>query len=166
MTHRLHKIEHALDGVFNKRSPYQLSEKSRKSLTSSAWWLALVFGLVELWSAWGFWYLGHQGEKSLDYPALAYGIETVNDELGFFYYLALVVAGVSAALLLLASAGLIAKRKVGWNLALYGLLLSVIYVVARLFSIYSSLVCLLIGLVAVLIGIYVLFQVRDHFKKT
>lgn len=165
---QLDKLETALNEVFNKKAPVKIPPEGRKSLAGALWWLALGFGLLELWAVWGLWNLGHL-DKYMDYAnslSAAYGGGEVAVSLGFFYYVALLVAGASAVLSLLAAPGLKAMRKAGWNLLFYSLLLNAAYGVVALFSTYGGVSDLLWALLSSAIGAYLLFQVRDNFMKS
>lgn len=164
---QLDKLETALDDSLNKKAPFKIPANGRKSLAGALWWIALVFGVLELWAAWDLWQLGRFAERFVDYAntlTIAYGGGVMSQNLGFMYYLAILGMIASGILLLLATPGLKAMRKAGWNLVFYSLLLSVVYGVVRMFSnVGGGFDDLLWSLVGTTIGAYFLFQVRDHF---
>lgn len=165
---QLDKLEAVLDDTF-KKVPYKMPENNRKSLAGALWWIALIFGVIQLWLAWEFWRLGHLADRFVDYAnslTAVYGGTPVSSHLGFIYYLTLIVVLVDAALLLLASPGLKAMRKAGWNLLFYSLLLNVVYGLVRMFSSYGGFGDLFWAVVSSAIGGYLLFQVRGQFTKT
>lgn len=163
----LQKLEHTLDEVFDKKAPYQLPRNARKSLAGAMWVIALIFGVLQLWAAWGFWHLGHVTNAFVDYAnslSAAYGTGETVQHLGFFYYLSLIVLAVDAVLLLLAVPGLKAFKKQGWNFLFYSLLVNVLYGVVRTFSdIGGGIGQILWSLVASGIGAFFLFQIREQF---
>lgn len=164
----LHKLENTLDEVFDKKAPYQLPPSARKSLAGAMWVLALIFGVLQLWAAWGFWHLGHITNQLVDYAntlSAAYGTgETVQQHLGLFYYLSLLVLAFDAVLLLLAVPGLKAFKKQGWNFLYYSLLVNLAYGVVRAFSdVGGGIGQILWSLVASGIGAFFLFQIRSYF---
>jgi hypothetical protein len=167
---QLQKLEATLAEVFEKKAPYQLPASTRKSLAGAMWWLALVFGLLQLWAAWGLWHLGHIADKWVDYAnsiSVAYGNgAAVVNHLGMFYYLSLGVVVIDAVLLLMAVPQLkVFKKRRGWNFLYYSLLINVAYGVVRIFSEVGGGVSQLLGaVIGSAIGAYFLFQVRSYFN--
>jgi hypothetical protein len=163
----LQKLEDTLDEVFDKKAPYRLPTNARKSLAGFMWVLALVFGVLQLWAAWGFWHLGHVTNQFVDYAnslSAAYGTGETVQHLGFIYYLSLIVLAVDAVLLLLATPGLKAFKKQGWNFLFYSLLVNLLYGVVRAFSdVGGGIGQVLWSLVASGIGAFFLFQIRSYF---
>lgn len=166
----LQKLEAKLDELFNKKAP-KMPESARKSLAGAWWWIALLFGILQLWTAWELWRLAHYLDP------LDRSIQAVNDYLGYaaiddnnlnvFYYIAIAVLVVDAVILLLASPGLKAFRKAGWNLLFYSALLNVAYGIVRAFSDVGGGVAVLIWSILVsLIILYFTFQVRSYFTMT
>src|SRR5688572_6616276 len=99
---QLDKLETALDDALNKKAPVKIPENGRKSLAGAMWWLALIFGVLQLWAAWAFWRAGHLVDRLVDYAnslGAMYANGPVSNGLGFFYYLSLVVLLVSALLM-------------------------------------------------------------------
>src|SRR5215468_1518170 len=135
---QLDKIEMTLDDALNKKAPFKLPTESRKMLAGSMWWLALVFGVLQMWLAWDLWHLGNFAEEGFKYAndlsRASGGPGVMSSDLGMMYYLSFFVLVVDAALLLLAAPGLKAMRKAGWNLVFYSLLLNVVYGVLVMFS--------------------------------
>lgn len=165
---QLDKLETALDDTLNKKAPFKIPENGRQSLAGALWWLALIFGVLQLWAAWAFWRSAHYVDRLVDYAnslSSLYGGPMVN-HLGFFFYVSLVVLLLSAVLMLLAAPQLKAMRKAGWNLLFYGLLVNVAYSVVVLFADYGGFDNFLWGLVSSVVGAYLLFQVRDQFMKS
>lgn len=163
----LDQLESNLDEVFHRKAPYQLPENSRKAVARALWWIALLFGLLQLWAAWSLWHLGHVTNELVDVAnslSRAYGTGYVTNHLGFFYYVALGVVIVDMALLLLAVPGLRAMKKTGWSLLYYSLLLNVAYGLVRAFAdVGGGIGPLVSALIGSAIGAYFLFQIRDYF---
>lgn len=165
---QLEKLENNLDDVLNKKAPFKIPENGRKTLAGALWWLSLIFGVLQLWGAWALWHVAHWADAWVDYAnsvSSAYGGGHVVNSLGFFYYLALIVLAITAAMALLAAPGLKAKRKSGWNLLFYSLLVNVAYGVIVLFANYGGFGDMLGAFVGSVIGGYLLFQVRSQFIK-
>jgi hypothetical protein len=162
----LNKLEESLVDPLEKKAP-AMPPNARKGLARSMWVVALVFGVLQLAAAWAFWRLGNNVDRGVDYInslSSYYGAPSVASNLGMFYYLSLVFLVVEAALLLLATPGLKAMRKSGWNFLFYGLLLNVVYGVFRLLSeVGGGFGQFLWALVVSAIGAYLLFQIRGQF---
>lgn len=165
----LDKLESQLDVSLNKKAPVQLPVNGRKSLAHAMWWIALVIGLLDLWNAAIFWQAGHAVDRLVDGVnslSAYYGGPVVAGapHLGFFYYLSLLVMAVVGALLLLATPGLKAMKKTGWNYVFYAAVVEAVVAVLRLFSNVNGGVFAFIGAaIGAVLGAYFLFQVRDYF---
>jgi hypothetical protein len=162
----LDKLEASLADLFEKKAP-AMPAGARKGLAGAMWVVALVFGVLQLWGAWMLWDLGEKVDRGVDYVnSLSgyFGTPDVASNLGMFFYLSLIFLAVEAALLLLATPGLKAMRKSGWNLLFYGLLLNVLYGVLRMFSeVGGGFGQFLWAVVVSAVGAYLLFQIRGQF---
>lgn len=163
---QLDKLETVLDENLNKKAPFKVPVGARKAIANNLWWIVLILGLLQLWAAWDLWSLGRTVDDFVNYAnsvARAYGGEGVS-ELGFFYYLSLLVLAVDAVILLLAAPALKEMRKTGWTLLFYSLLINVVYGIFRMFAGHGGgFDDFLWAAVTSVIGAYLLFQVRDHF---
>jgi hypothetical protein len=162
----LQKLESMLAEWYSKTP--KMSEGSRKGLAGALWWLALIFGVLQLWAAWALWRLSDYIEplnRAADYVNEYFGRTVVDSNLNFFFYMAVVVVAIDAVVLLLAVPGLKAFKKIGWNLLFISLLLNVVYGFVRMFSdVGGGLWSFIWGLILSAAVGYFLFQVRDHFK--
>jgi hypothetical protein len=159
---QLDKLETTLDDALNKKAPFKLPAEARKTLGDALWWIVLIFGLLQLWAAWDLWRLGYELEKLPDYT---YAGVVLGNDVGFLFYLSLFVLMVTSVMLLLATPGLKAMRKAGWNLVFYALLFNVMFGLLRLFSgANGGIDDLLWALFSSLVGAYLLFQVRERFS--
>lgn len=144
-----------------------LPENGRKGLVKIWPWLALVFGVLQLFAVYNLWQLGHQANVWLDYAnqlSIATGGGVVNSSLGFTYYLALGAIAVDGVLLLLAFAPLRANKKSGWDLLFLGGLLNLVYGIVMAFdNAYGGASSLIGSLIGSFIGFYLLYQVRDFY---
>jgi len=104
--------------------------------------VAAVFMLFGLLAAFGI------GTAAIGIGVVAYGS-------GFMMYLALLIATIIAIIYLMAFSPLRARKKAGWNLMYYALILSLL----------SSLIQLafLSVIVGGVLGFWVLFQIRDKY---
>ncbi len=166
---QLEKLETTLDDVLNKKAPFKIPESGRKTLAGALWWLALVFGVLQLWGAWSLWHVAHWTDAWVDYAnsiSRTYGGTTVSNDLGFLYYLALLVVVVTAVMALLAAPGLKAMKKAGWNMLFYSMLVNVVYGVVVLFASYGGFGNMVVAFLGSVVGAYLLFQVRGQFVKS
>jgi hypothetical protein len=139
-----------------------LPENVKNALVKFWPWMALIFGVLQLFAVVGLWNLGHTVNTLVDIYAAA-GIAKPNN-LGLFYYLGLGSLVIDAVLLLLAVAPLNAHKKSGWDLLFLGALLNLVYGVVIVFdSYYGGFGNLLGSLFGSAIAFYFLFQVRDYY---
>jgi hypothetical protein len=115
-------------------------------------WLALLGAIAALLIAFGL----YQGMTYVNTFAFYAGVSS-----GFSIpvILAIVVLLVWAVIYFLAFSPLKARKEKGWNLILYGMLLSVLSDVVRL-----SIGDIIFGIVGFLIGYYFLYQVKSYYK--
>lgn len=162
----LQKLEVTMAEWYSKTP--KMSEGTRKGLAGALWWLALIFGVLQLWAAWALWRLSDYIEplnRAADYVNEYFGRTVVDNSLNFFFYVAVFVVLIDAVILLLAVSGLKAFKKIGWNLLFYSLLINVVYGFVRMFSdVGGGFGVFLWGLLVSAIVGYFLFQVRDNFK--
>ncbi|MCF2443043.1 hypothetical protein L0657_03665 [Dyadobacter sp. CY345] len=85
----------------------------------------------------------------------AIGIGVVAYGSGFMMYISLFIATIIAVMYLMAFTPLRARKKAGWNLMYYALLLSLISSLVQL--------ALLSAIISGLIGFWVLFQIREKY---
>lgn len=139
-------IEAMLAPIFAK-APH-LPQSAREGIVKVAPWLALVFGILGL----------------LAIPSLGgFGILLSFSFLGggsaLFLFITVAIAVVTAILDLLAYSPLSQRKKRGWNYVFYGQVLSVVSVLVQFFTGYGALG----GLVGVIIGFWLLFEVRGMY---
>jgi hypothetical protein len=142
-----------------------IPESGRKVLVDIVPWLALIFGIIGLLVLLGAGAL----TTILAIPALFTGNVWV-----ITTFITVLLGILSAVLQLLAVNPLKAKMKKGWNYIFYGLLIGVVSSVVSVVSatlttsvlyagtsVVSSLIS---GALGFLIGGWLLFEIRDHFK--
>jgi len=164
-------LEDKLAGPFGKDAPVKLPEGGRKTLVQIMPWLALVFGILQLLGAWSLYHWASAASAVSNYVASVcqvYGTADCGTGLASRWsvtlWLALVVVLVDAVLLLAAFPGLRDRKKGGWNLVLYSVLLNFAYGIVSLFTNYGSKVGSFIGsLIGLVIGLWILFQIRDSY---
>lgn len=157
-------IETALDNLFKKLP--QMPESARKGLASFIPWLTLLGGIVSLLAAW---YL-YQAVAWVDqwatgmYSAIGYTSPVSGISAVAWVGLALLV--VQALLFLVAFPALRSYKKSGWSILLWASVVNVVYdVVYNLFGGYgyANIGQLIFSLIGVLIGLYLLFQIRPLY---
>lgn len=160
----LAQLETSLDEVLNKKSPVNLPPEARKGVAGVLWIVALVVGVLQLWAAITLWQWGHAVDRVSDALSYYTGSMYVAPRLGLFYYLSLLAMGLVAVLALIAVPNLKAMKKNGWDMLLYGALISGLLAVIRLFSSVGGGFDDFLGTaVGAVLGLWLLFQTRDHF---
>lgn len=167
----LDKLERTLVDALDKKAPYKMPANARKGLAGALWIITLVLGILQLWGAWKLWNLGHNldraAERAAEYfnsLATYYGAPLEDAGVGVFYYLSVIFLVGVAILMLVASPGLKAFKKQGWNLLFYGLILNVVYGFVRMFSdVGGGLLQFVWTVIVTTVAAYFLFQVRDQF---
>ncbi len=159
-------IEQLLGPLF--RGLPSIPENSKRALVKYWPYLALIFGILQLFAVWGLWQLGHTTNALINYAndlSIAAGNGSVTPALGVFYYMGVISLAVDAIILLLAFGPLRAYSKKGWDLLVLGGVLNLLYGVLITFdSRYGGgFGDLLWALVASAVAFYFLFQVRDYY---
>lgn len=159
-------LEKSLDDVFGAKAQYQLPTGVKDFLVMIVPWLALLSGILGILGAFGIWGAAHYAnEVSTLYSAYAPAYRQMVLQMNAVFWVALVMSLVFAALALLAFPGLKARKKVGWNLMFYSTLLGVLYNIVSAFYYNNGVVGSLIGtVIGAAIGLYLLFQIRSHYK--
>jgi hypothetical protein len=143
----LSQLENLCDEYLVKKAPFALPTKAKEVIVNFGPWITLillVLALPALLAAFGM-------TAALTPFAYASGIHY-----GFGYTASMIFTAVALVLEALALPGLFKKTKGGWNFLFYAILVSAI----------SSLVSLnIVGMiVSTLIGLYVLFQIKEYYK--
>lgn len=161
------KLEKTMDEYFVKKAPFQIPDNGRKAIVEWAPWISLVFGIIAILAAIGLWNTGHRADVVIDYVntlSQTYGGETVNN-LGATYYLALGALIFQGALMVVAFPGLRAKSKSkGWSILLFGTVANFIYGLFVAFTNYGALSNLVGSVIGVVIGLYILAQIKSYYK--
>jgi hypothetical protein len=124
----------------------------KKVLTDIIPWLSLIFGILGLIGLLG---AGAVGAILSPFIFLSGGLSS----LMFFVHVILGIVG--AILGILSFTPLQAMKKNGWNYAFYSLIIGAVSTVLGLFFMYGG----LSGIVGILIGAYLLFEIRDLYHK-
>jgi uncharacterized membrane protein len=162
------QLEQTLKEIFADKAP-PLPESGKKLLVQYAPWLALIGGILSAWAAWNMWHWAHIANTYVNYANQinqAFGNSTLSaSRLNFGVWLGILVLAIQAVLLLLAFPGLRDRKKTGWNLVYYSVLVSIAYGVVVMFTSYGGFGSLLWTLIGAAIGFYFLFQVRSRYVR-
>lgn len=163
----LSKLESSLNDVFVKKAPFQLPEKAKKVIVKYLPWLNLVLGVLTLWGVYVIWQWAHSVSKvvdTLNQLSNYYGIsEPVSRSLSIGIWLALIVLLAEALLYIAAFPAIRARKKSGWYLLFYAMLVNVVYGVVILFTDYGGLGSFIGSLIGSVVGLYFLFQIRSTY---
>ncbi len=163
----LDKLEAKLDELLVKNAPFQLPDKSCKTIVTYLPWVNLILGLISLWSAWMLWHWSHLANSivllSNDLSAALGEKPIVSHRLTTAVWLGLIVLVVEGLLFLVAFPSTRQRKKNGWNLLFYAALVNIIYGIAMLFSDYGGLGKLITSLLVTFVGLYILFQIRSYY---
>lgn len=163
----LDKLETSLDSVFGKSAP-QLPERGRENLVTWLPWINLILGIFTLLSVYWLWHWAHVANGFVDYAnqlshAFGGGDVASTTRLTVGIWLGLVVLAVEAVLFIAAYPGTKARKKSGWNLLFYALLVNIVYGVVMLFTDYGGASTLIGTLIGSAVGLWLLFQIRGKY---
>lgn len=162
----LNDLETSLNDIFVKKAP-ALPEGGKKALITYLPWINLVLGILTLWTVYTLWHWAHWVNKLADYVnnwSAAYGGPKVSaNRMGFTIWLSLAVLLVEALIYIAAFPATRARQKKGWNLMFYALLINVVYGIVIFFTDYGGLGNLIGCLIGSIIGLYLLFQIRESY---
>ena len=156
------KADKSLTDVF-KGAP-KLPSNAKETLVKVWPFLALIFGVLQLFVAWGLYDL----TRTVNNVATYFGT-VLNVNLGysgkdkFFIYVGIAVLVVDALILLKAYPKLVKRQKAGWDLLLLGSLLNVVYSLVNLFIRGRGMGDFFMSLVASVLGFYLLYQVKEKY---
>ena len=163
----LRPLEEKMAEVF-KGVP-QLSNSVRKTLGDILPWLALIGGILQVWSAFSLWRLYDQVDEVVDGLndwARTFGVDTNTHDAGVFFWVSLVMLAVVGVLLLVAFPALRQRQKKGWDLVFLTGVINIVVAFLYLFmdSYYRGGVgSFIMTLVFSAVSFYLLFQVRGEF---
>jgi hypothetical protein len=160
----LQSLENNLEDVFVKKAP-ALPENGKKAIVEWLPWINLILGLLSLWAAYTLWHWAHVADKLVDYAnsiSAIYGGPVVH-RMSAMVWLSLIVMVVQAVIYIVAFPALRDRKKSGWDLLFYALLVNVVYGVVVMFTDYGTFGNLLGSLIGSAIGLYFLFQIRGHY---
>jgi hypothetical protein len=164
----LQSLENNLEDVFVKKAP-ALPEGGKKAIVEWIPWVGLILGLLSLWAAYALWNWAHLANNLADYAnsiSAVYGGPVVDtDRMSVVLWLGLAVMVVQALIYIIAFPALRERKKSGWDLLFYGLIVNVVYGIVTLFSSYGGFGNFLGSLIGSAIGLYFLFQIRGLYLR-
>jgi hypothetical protein len=144
-----------------------LPGSSRESLVKAWPWIALVFGVLQLFAAWALWNLIRAAQVAVGYgslyirhPYAMSGTDRLVSYAGIGFLL------VDAVILLKAYPELKKRSRRGWELLFLGLCLNVVYSVVSLFISGRGVGSFIFSFIGSGVGFYLLFQVRSKYGST
>lgn len=163
----LQTLENNLNDIFGKKAP-PLPRGGKKALVEYLPWINLVLGLLALYTVYVLWHWAHVANSLINYAntlSATYGGPAVApaNRLSFGIWLGLIVLAVEALLYIAAFPGTRDRKKSGWNLMFYALLVNVVYGVVVMFTNYGGVGNLIGTLIGSGIGLYLLFQIRSSY---
>lgn len=161
----VNQLEDSLAGAF--KSAPKLPENAKKVIVEWLPWVNVILGVLSLWAAYGLWQWAHVSNGLIDYAntiSRAYGGTTVaTSRMSVVVWLALIVVAVEGVLYIMAFPGTKARKKAGWNLMFYALIVNAIYGVINLFYSNGGVGSFIGYVIGTVIGLYFLFQIRDAY---
>lgn len=146
-----------------------LSTRGKKSLVKAWPWIALIVGFTQLVAAYLLWdsVRSIKAVNSLFNSLVAYnnGINPVSVADKTLIYTGVVLLVVEGVLLLLATNKLKKLMKEGWNLVFLSAAINIIYAFVLLSISGREISSFLLTIIGSLLGFYLLYQVRDRYKK-
>ncbi len=165
----LKSLEKNFDNWFVKQAP-PLPDNAKRALVRYLPWINLVLGILTLYSVYVIWHWAHLANNLINYAnsiSAAYGGPVVaSNRLTTGIWLGLIVLTVEALLYIAAFPATRERKKSGWDLMFYALLVNVVYGVVILFTAYGGLGSLIWTLIGSAIGLYLLFQIRGNYSAS
>ncbi|OGL35048.1 hypothetical protein A3F65_01765 [Candidatus Saccharibacteria bacterium RIFCSPHIGHO2_12_FULL_47_16b] len=162
----LSQLEASLEGLF-KGAP-KLPEKAKDAIVQWLPWINLILGLLTLWAAYSLWRWADVANTIVNYAnelSRALGGTGVSvDRFTVGVWIAIGVLVVEAILYLAAFPGTRDRKKSGWNLLFYALLVNIVYGVVVLFTDYGGVGNFLGYVIGSVIGLYFLFQLKPKYN--
>ncbi len=162
------QLETQLNELFVKNGP-ELPKGFKDFLVQYVPYLSLLGGIFSLWSAWGIWHWANTASRYIDTVnqwGAAFGVDPVStSRWSAALWASLIIIAIMGVLYILAFSPLKNRKKAGWNLLFYALLLNVLYGIVGIFinnygGGFGGFIGTVIGFI---IGGYLLFQIRDAY---
>jgi hypothetical protein len=152
-------LEARLDDIFVGGAP-PLPSNAKKIIVEYLPYINLVLGVLTLMTAWRLY------DTARAVNSLVYGSGVSVDHLTGLVWLSIAVLVIEAVLYISAFDPTKHRRKSGWDLLFYALLVNLAYGIVVSFSYYGGVGRLLGSLLGSAIGFYFLFQIRASYKNS
>ncbi len=162
----LDNIEKSLDEALVKNAPFQLPKNVKEWIVKYLPYINVFLGVVTLWAAWAVYNAARATDSLVDLAnqlSKMYGTESVASRLSAAVWLAVIVMVVEGVLWIAAYSGTKARKKSGWNLLFYAVLVNALYGLVTLFTYYGGFMSFLSYALGTVIGLYFLFQIRSYY---
>ncbi len=164
----LRSLEANLDEIFVKNAP-PLPSNAKKIIVEYLPYINLVLGILTLLAALGLYNAAHTVNTLIDYTNslnTAYGSKVTVSHLTLTVWLSIIFLIIEAVLYIASFSGTKARRKSGWDLLFYALLVNLVYGIIVLFTDYGGVGHLLGAVIGSAIGFYFLFQIRGSYRAS
>lgn len=143
-----------LEPYFTKQAPFQIPKKWRENLVSWIPWINLVIGILLLPAV--LVVIGFGTVVGVVAPTV--GVST-----GLFYWLSIILAAASIAILFITFPGLKARKLSAWKLVFWA---DIIYLAYGIVSALSTgdILGIFTNLIGTAIALFVLFQIKSYYK--
>ncbi|GAC1501192.1 MAG: hypothetical protein NVS1B10_05250 [Candidatus Saccharimonadales bacterium] len=164
----IQSLEKSLDDLFVKKGPV-LPANAKKAILQYLPYINLALGLLTLFVALGLYNAAHYVNRLVDFSnslsATYGGAKIATSHLSFMVYVAIAVLVVQALLYIAAFPATRDRKKSGWDLMFYALLINVVYGIVAAFTDFGGAGRLISSLIGSTIGGYFLFQIRSGYIK-
>ncbi len=159
-------LEKSLNDIFVNKAP-ALPPKVKKTIVEYLPWINLALGVFALWAAYGLWHWAHIADRLIDYTNSLnqlYGAPVLpTNRLSATVWLGLAILVIEAIIYIAAFPATRARKKSGWDLLFYALLVNVVYGLAVLFTDHGGFASLVSSVIGSAVGMYFLFQIREEY---
>lgn len=156
----LMRLEEAMAGAATELPELSLRNKN---LLVTIWpWVALIFGVLQVLCLFSLWEAVHMAQRLSFFE---YSVHEATQFTITMAYINMGLVAVMAAALLLAYAPLRAKVRRGWELLFIVGVLNTISAIIAFFTYGQGIASSLFSLLVSIIIFYLLFQVRDRYKR-
>ncbi|HEX5744292.1 MAG TPA: hypothetical protein VFX84_02465 [Candidatus Saccharimonadales bacterium] len=162
----LRTLEASLDDVFAKNAP-ALPSNAKKIIVEYLPYVSVFLGTLTLLAAWGLYDAARTVNTLIDYAGSfdsVYGSGMAVNHLTATVWLSIAVLVIEGLLYIAAFKPAKERKKSGWDLLFYALLINMAYGIIITFTYYGGLGRLLGTLIGSAAGLYFLFQIRASYK--
>lgn len=159
---KLQNLESTLDELFVKNAP-ALPDNAKKAIVRYLPYINLILGIVTLFTAYGLYNAAHTVNRLIDSLGAVYGTAASTGHVPVSVWLAIAVLALEAGIYVAAFGPTRDRKKAGWDLLFYALLINVAYGIVAVFTDYGGFGRLFGSVIGSAIGLYFLFQIRGQY---